>query len=192
MKICCVQADEFDRVIVNTTGAFKLSFTEVFAHKSVHWIERSEAETDIRFKQIIPYVIIRNADNEFACYPRHGTETRLHGLYSCGIGGHIDYTDKADTLLQTVHNGMERELSEEFRNFNWIHINLKYKGIINDAETKVGAVHLGLVFFADCLNGYLPEPSDELAGLQWMPQDKIKNVQKELWSELAFKFYDNF
>lgn len=80
---------------------------------------------------------------------------------------------------------MYRELSEELKNFQKEKISLEYRGIINEVKTKVGLVHIGLVFFARCLEGYLPEPSDELAGLEWKYIDEIKKLKKEFWSDLA-------
>ncbi|MBF0234249.1 MAG: hypothetical protein HQK65_14610, partial [Desulfamplus sp.] len=60
----------------------------------LHWLDRSVAETDTQFKQIIPYILIQ-ADNGnlTAIYKRKGSESRLHDLWSMGIGGHINPSD---------------------------------------------------------------------------------------------------
>lgn len=190
MKICCVKTDSIEQSIVAKTGAFKIAFDDVFKDAEICWIERSCAETDTKYKQLIPYILVQNAEGKFACYPRHGTESRLHGLYSCGIGGHIDFPDAGDEILQTIHNGMFRELSEEFNHFQKDKITLQYLGIINETESKVGLVHLGLVFFAKCVEGYIPEPADELSGLQWKTREEIHAVKKEFWSDIAFTLLD--
>lgn len=186
MKICCVKTEDVDHKIVNATNAFPIPFEKVFAGKTLYWIEREEAEVDQNYKQLIPYIIIVNDNGKFAVYPRHGNEKRLHGLYSCGIGGHIDEVDKADTVLQTIRNGMYRELQEEFKNFQKEKVLLEYKGVINEVKTKTGLVHLGIVFFARCDKSYLPEPSDELAGLEWKTIDELVCMKKEFWTDLAF------
>lgn len=185
MNVCCVKTEDLDEKIVKTTGSFLLPFENVFKNKKIYWIERSQAETDENYKQLIPYIMMTDGHGRFACYLRHGNEKRLHGLYSCGIGGHIDEVDKAGTIMETVKNGMYRELSEELKNFQKEKISLEYRGIINEVKTKVGLVHIGLVFFARCLEGYLPEPADELAGLEWKSIDEIKKLKKEFWSDLA-------
>src|SRR5213593_910479 len=55
---------------------------------------RSEAEQDKRYKQLIPYVLII-CNGRILRYRRGkgGQETRLHGLYSVGVGGHISEED---------------------------------------------------------------------------------------------------
>ena len=52
---------------------------------------RSEVETNPAYKQFIPYCILRHG-TRLICYRRSsaGSETRLHGLYSIGWGGHVN------------------------------------------------------------------------------------------------------
>ena len=54
------------------------------------YLNRSEAEQDKHFKQLIPYVLLICGDRILR-YRRGkgGQETRLHGLFSVGVGGHI-------------------------------------------------------------------------------------------------------
>src|SRR2546430_336177 len=58
------------------------------------YLNRSQAEQDKRYKQLIPYVLIIS-NGRILRYRRGrgGEETRLHGLYSVGIGGHISDED---------------------------------------------------------------------------------------------------
>jgi len=104
---------------------------------------RSEVETDPSFKQLIPYVVLRHADQLFH-YTRgqSTTEARLRALRSVGIGGHIcenDGTPSADAYPV----GMRREIEEE------VILDTDYSdrciGLINDDSTPVGQVHLGIV-----------------------------------------------
>lgn len=108
------------------------------------YLNRSEAELDKRFKQLIPYVLLICKDRILR-YRRGkgGQETRLHGLYSVGIGGHISEEDHG--LFSTrvgYHDGMRRELMEEVAVTEEKDAAV---AVINDDSTDVGAVHFGVV-----------------------------------------------
>jgi predicted NUDIX family phosphoesterase len=108
---------------------------------------RDQMESDPSFKQLIPYVIFchRNGAGELSVFRyTRGTgqgEQRLHSKMSVGIGGHISSDDAASDA--PYDEGMQRELDEE------VVINTVYSdrcvGLINDDETEVGKVHLGVV-----------------------------------------------
>lgn len=105
---------------------------------------RSEAENDKRFKQLIPYVLII-CNDKILRYRRGkgGGETRLHGLFSVGIGGHISEEDNGlFSKGPGYREGMRRELMEEvaIENFKDVAV-----AVINDDATAVGYVHLGVV-----------------------------------------------
>lgn len=61
------------------------------------FVERPRAEGDPSFKQLIPYLVVAGPGGTLACYPRQGAEARLHGLWSVGIGGHVDPPDAVGT-----------------------------------------------------------------------------------------------
>ncbi len=112
---------------------------------------RPEMEEDPSFKQLIPYVIFRWTDENGVIHVfqyRRGKgqgEKRLHAKKSIGIGGHISSVDANQS--NTYDEGLRRELEEEVR------IETTYSenrvGIINDDETEVGKVHLGVVHIFD-------------------------------------------
>lgn len=112
---------------------------------------RHEMEKDPNFKQLIPYVIFcHRPDNEEPSVFRYtrGTgqgEQRLHRKQSVGIGGHIASHDGEGA--EPYPEGMRRELEEE------VAIQTPYTercaGLINDDETEVGRVHLGVVHVFD-------------------------------------------
>lgn len=190
MKICCIKTSSIPRKIKDDTDVFTVQYADFIRGNDIDWIERSEAETDKDFQQIIPYVLVKNSDGKFASYTRHGNEKRLHGKLSCGIGGHIDETDKADSFDDTLANGMCRELCEELKDFDRSKVKLSYLGIINEIESDVGEVHLGLVFLMECNDGYIPMPNSELKDMHWKSKEEIRNSETELWTELAFKLLD--
>jgi predicted NUDIX family phosphoesterase len=108
------------------------------------YLNRSDAEQDKRYKQLIPYVLIICGERILR-YRRGkgGQETRLHGLYSVGIGGHISEEDHG--LFSNAfgyHDGMRRELMEEVAIDE---LNEAAVAVINDDSTEVGCVHFGVV-----------------------------------------------
>ena len=116
----------------------------VTAPEHVLYLNRSEAEQDKRYKQLIPYVLILCQDRILR-YRRGkgGQETRLHGLYSVGIGGHISEEDHGLFSNRLgYHDGMRRELMEEVA---IAQLNEAAVAVINDDSTEVGFVHFGVV-----------------------------------------------
>ena len=108
------------------------------------YLNRSEAEQDKRFKQLIPYVLVMFND-KILRYRRGkgGQETRLHGLYSVGVGGHMSEEDHG--LFSTgpgYNEGMRRELLEEVAVNE---VNEAAVAVINDDSSDVGYVHFGVV-----------------------------------------------
>jgi predicted NUDIX family phosphoesterase len=111
------------------------------------YLPRDQMEIDPTYKQLIPYCIFQSvrADGVIEVFQyRRGSgqgESRLHKKRSVGIGGHISTLDSDDHSPYLV--GMQRELDEEV----WIETAFDEKliGLINDDETEVGRVHLGIV-----------------------------------------------
>jgi predicted NUDIX family phosphoesterase len=114
---------------------------------------RGDVEKDPGFKQLIPYVLFRHVDTcgqtSIFQYTR-GTgmgEGRLHRKRSVGIGGHISAIDVTDGSKHPYEEGMRRELDEE------VSVESPYTaqcvGLINDDQTEVGSVHLGVVHLFD-------------------------------------------
>jgi predicted NUDIX family phosphoesterase len=116
----------------------------VTAPGNVLYLNRSEAELDRAHKQLIPYVLILCGDRILR-YRRGkgGQETRLHGLFSVGIGGHISEEDHGLFSKQLGYEeGMRRELQEEVEIDGAGAVAV---GVINDDGTDVGYVHFGVV-----------------------------------------------
>ena len=141
----------FERKLLEQLGVFQGIDLQVEKYLPVvtapaHLVyrNRTEAETDKRYKQLIPYVLIICGDKVLR-YRRGkgGQETRLHGLYSVGIGGHI--SDEDHGLFSTgigYEEGMRRELMEEVAIEQ---VKAPAVGLINDDSTEVGYVHFGVV-----------------------------------------------
>lgn len=141
----------FQRKLLEELGVFQGLSLDVGKYlpvvtspSQILYLNRSEAEQDKRYKQLIPYVLILCQDRILR-YRRGkgGQETRLHGLFSVGIGGHISEEDHGLFSNQLGYQeGMRRELMEE------VEIeaaNEAAVAVINDDSTEVGFVHLGVV-----------------------------------------------
>jgi predicted NUDIX family phosphoesterase len=104
---------------------------------------RDQVEDDPSYKQLIPYCLFEFEDQIFH-YKRGKLqgEGRLHSKRSVGIGGHISSTDHADDG-STYWEGMRREIEEEV--FLETGYTQELVGLINDDQTEVGMVHLGIV-----------------------------------------------
>ena len=128
----------------------------VTSPSQILYLNRSDAEQDKRYKQLIPYVLILCHDRILR-YRRGkgGQETRLHGLFSVGIGGHISEEDHGLFSNQLgYHEGMRRELKEEV---DVEAANEAAVAVINDDSTEVGFVHFGVVHV-------LHVPTEEIVG----------------------------
>jgi predicted NUDIX family phosphoesterase len=141
---------------------------EVAAHAG-RFVARPAAEADPSLKQIIPYAVVTCRELVFL-FERTGDggESRLHRKLSIGVGGHINPQDvSADRLVEA---GLERELSEELK----FDVPFDYRpiGIINDDDSPVGQVHLGIVYLVTAhgdqvrvreteilVGGFVPIPS---------------------------------
>src|SRR5208282_21847 len=141
----------FERKLLEELGVFQGLSLEVEKYLPVVtsasqlvYLNRSDAEQDKRYKQLIPYVLLICKD-KILRYRRGkgGQESRLHGLFSVGVGGHISEEDNG--LFSSglgYHEAMRRELMEE------VSIDVakeKAVAVINDDSTEVGFVHLGIV-----------------------------------------------
>ena len=115
---------------------------------NVVYAPRSSCETDANLKQLIPYIAIISGDSILA-YERSvsGSEDRLHGQMSIGIGGHINLEDNSENPVLALLEGAAREALEEAG----IEVDLdtlakSIYGMVNDESNPVGQVHLGVCF----------------------------------------------
>jgi predicted NUDIX family phosphoesterase len=141
----------FERKLLDELGVFQGLSLEiekylpvVTSSSNILYLNRSDAEQDKRYKQLIPYVLVI-CNDKILRYRRGkgGQETRLHGLYSVGIGGHI--SDEDHGLFSNdlgYQEGMRRELVEEVAIDE---VKEASVAVINDDSTDVGYVHFGVV-----------------------------------------------
>jgi len=142
---------------------------------------RAAMEEDPRWKQVIPYLILRDGDAWFLMRrTRAGGDARLHDRWSIGVGGHLNPGD-GDVL-----GGLRREWREEVvADFEPA---FEPIGLLNDDTTPVGQVHLGLVYLADARGRPVAiREVDKLSGA-FEPTDRVREVRDamESWSSLVF------
>jgi len=148
---------------------------------------RSQVEEDPAFKQIIPYVVFRSAENVF-CYTRGKSqgEARLHRLRSLGVGGHVseDDADGAKTL-DAYEAAMQRELEEEVEIRSPGRI--RRVGLINDDSTPVGQVHLGVVHLYELDRPEIGPREEGLAEARFLSIETILSLRAEFetWSQIC-------
>jgi predicted NUDIX family phosphoesterase len=106
------------------------------------YLDRPMAEDDPGYKQLIPYVVVRDANVVFLMERTDaGGDARLHGKASIGVGGHLNPVDEGEDALMA---GLRREWHEELET-DW-EPQFELIGVLNDDSNPVGAVHLGVVF----------------------------------------------
>lgn len=144
---------------------------------------RSAMEADPRFKQVIPYLVLRDRDRYFLMRrTRAGGDERLHDRFSIGVGGHLN---PGDVDLQ---GGLAREWAEELV-ADFVP-EFRLVGLLNDDETDVGRVHLGVVYVADAAGRPVEvRETDKLEG-QFADSTALLAVydRMETWSQLVFDF----
>lgn len=152
---------------------------------------RPAMEKDPSFKQLIPYVIFRYRDPagqtllfQYTRGKGQG-ESRLHAKCSIGIGGHISSDDASQA--SAYEEGMRRELEEE------VIIGTAYQsriaGLINDDETEVGRVHLGVVHLFDVETPAVEPRETEIIDAGFRPVGELlAEIERfETWSQICLR-----
>ncbi|UCG49275.1 MAG: hypothetical protein JSU94_05720 [Phycisphaerales bacterium] len=186
-----------ERKVVEEVGMFQGVTVEVaryqaafFAPGAARFMRRSEAEVDSSHKQLIPYVIMA-CGGRYLSYVRgkRAGESRLTGLRSIGIGGHINpgddmplfNTDFRETYLAAV----EREVAEEV-DVRAGHSD-RIVGLLNDDSNEVGSVHLGVVHLWVLDSEDVSRREQMITQMSFMSRGELEEVRgsMETWSQLC-------
>ena len=149
-------------------------------------LPRAEMERDPSFKQIIPYLVVRDGQRYFLMRrTRAGGDQRLHDHWSIGVGGHLNPGDAG------IHDGLLREWREEI-DASFIP-EFRFVGLLNDDTTAVGSVHLGVVFEADARGRRVAiREVDKLSGAFAEPAEVRAVADRlETWSALVFEHLES-
>ncbi|MBP8613784.1 MAG: hypothetical protein KBI40_02865 [Firmicutes bacterium] len=153
---------------------------------------RTLVETDPSFKQLISYTLFISKKRVFVMKRLNTqTETRLQGLLSIGVGGHMNPVDDVpwpgrrlvSDLKTIVGLNTIREIREEVILCG--NPSLSVIGFINDDENDVGTVHMGVASIVQ-----LPSPilavreTDKMMG-GWVDLSAATTLDPlETWSSL--------
>lgn len=185
----------FERKLLEDLGVFQgLSLDVekylpvVTASKNITYRNRSEAELDRNYKQLIPYVLVI-CNGKILRYRRGkgGGEKRLHGLFSVGVGGHISEEDNG-LFAKSVgyHDSMRRELMEEVAIEGAKDVAV---ALINDDSTDVGYVHFGVVHVLEVSNEDVAGNRSGILAPEFVSiADAIKDLSEyESWSRFCLE-----
>lgn len=160
---------------------------ELFQSEFLSFQPRAEMENDPHFKQLIPYVLLKFQDQLFVYTRGSGQgETRLHAKKSIGVGGHISAED-ARHAHSPYYAGMQRELDEE------VLIDCEYTnrcvGLINDDESEVGKVHLGIVHLAELHTASVSAREKDIVSPHFAAISELLNDCEafETWSQFCLR-----
>lgn len=188
----------FKRKLLEELGLFQGLSLEVGKYlpiltsaSQLAYLNRTDAEQDRSHKQLIPYVLLICHDRILR-YRRGkgGQETRLHGLYSVGIGGHISEED--DGLFSSnrgYQESMRRELMEEVAIDA---VNVPPVAAINDDSTEVGYVHFGVVHLVRVPDESVAGRRSGIVAPEFIPMaDAVKDPSGyESWSRFCLERLD--
>ncbi len=183
-RVLALPVDTCEQFRDGFTSRDDISLEDITREGEWTFLPRDKAETDERFRHLGTYAVLRSQGKIFR-YRRgsSGTESRLHGLYSVGVGGHIneddidivdDYSSDSSmpTWVESIWDAAKREVREEMnveRNFS---CGIEFLGWLSLSDSPVNRVHLGVVFAID-----LPEPvaarEDCLAEGEWIPYAEL-------------------
>lgn len=166
--------DDKTKEIINTFESYEIK-------------RRGDMEEDPSFKQLIGYVLLKDINtNEVLVYKRlvGGGEARLHGKASVGIGGHMNEIEEK-TIFEMLKINAARELNEEVGVSEEEALeNLQFIGLINDDETEVGQVHIGVVYECKVDKNNVEVKEDDTLVIKWMSGVEAKKEENyETWSE---------
>lgn len=210
--------DKFEKeiMVVNIKKLFNETYFNGFLHHSekdfhsrvlnnFEWMKRGLAEKNPEFKQPIAYCIIVNPELKKVFVYQRSTkagESRLHNLFTIGIGGHIDtpdYNEDESKNENPIHKSMFREINEEIQIPEQSEIEPIVLGYINDDSNDVGKVHLGILYLIKTNAEEVYPKDSEIAEGKFIHFNELKDIfsknEVETWSKIAFeplkKFFED-
>lgn len=149
------------------------------------WMVRSDAETHPDYTHLVTYGVLECGDRVFA-YSRgsSGGESRLHGFWSLGVGGHVTPDDFPDGAVTEggIRCAARRELSEEIDGDP--PIASAFVGLLWDMSNEVGRRHLGVVYRFEFGDMSAVAREDCLADARWISTGEVigRESEFESWS----------
>jgi len=151
------------------------------------FIRRYNAEYNPKFRQIVPYVVLRHGNTLFASRRLKGAgESRLIGNISLGQSGHCNPVDNLFGNLIT--NCVVRELHEELDVYCNIKGSAKFIGFLNDNSNEVSQDHIAVLVIIDVSKPNITIKEKEKAEGDWVTMEWLKENYHlmESWSQKVF------
>lgn len=166
------------RRYVPVDGLYCGNFDREELYNECRPMRRREAEEDFSVIQLVSVFIIRYND-QYLTYKRTKRlpESRLHGVYSLGFGGHLNPTDLLP-LLNIFDPAvglplLERELREEVKFESLGSTDISYRGLIYDTSREVSKQHLGLVY-----DVFASSPAFEIGERGFLMNPKYETIEE--------------
>lgn len=181
-----------------TTEAFDLRWFQNCLNHSF-FLPRGAVEDNPEYKQIIPYIVLKNGDRYFT-YSRDGAETRLKGSLSVGVGGHINVEDLGADMSTVARNAARREFAEEVsipHSYSSALLLMGDLGITPKAllyagsndSNMVNQVHFGAVYVVNVADERVDSTDlkEEGKKLGWISERELWDCWAELetWSQIV-------
>lgn len=166
----------------------------LLARENNFFMQRSLAEQDPNFKQIIPYVLlVHNGRVLHYVRGKKAGEQRLVSKGSIGIGGHMNDTDEGLFALdkQAYLEGVNRETCEE------LNIGTKFENrivaLLNDDTNEVGRVHLGVVHVFHLETDNVQKREAMITNLAFLDRSELlaQRDAMETWSQICVDALDH-
>jgi predicted NUDIX family phosphoesterase len=197
-----------EHVLVVPSGLFhELGYFQGFCHEAeryrkvllapenILFLPRNEVEKDPNYKQLIPYMIFCHTRSDgvvllFQYVRGKGMgESRLHSKRSIGVGGHLSADDHKESAENhdIYREGMFRELHEE------VVLRSEFTeccvGLINDDNSEVGKVHLGIVHRFDLAEPNVTSNEPDLIESGFIPvTEMLRDLSGfESWSAICIE-----
>ena len=182
-RVLVVLAEDVKKMLEDKEGLIHISEKEVMDFiKKGFFVDREKAEVNEEWRQIIPYVVMADGGKILLMKrTKKQSESRLHNLYSIGVGGHINDEDSKDPI-EAFKKGMKREIEEEV---DADIKELKFLGVINDLSSPVSRVHLGILYLAEVSFREIKEK--ELFEWKLVKVEELSDYEEgmEGWSKIA-------
>lgn len=183
-NVLCVPTEQMRLAFDLSMGSWQISVEELNRLPQC-FEKRALLEQDYTYKQLIAYALVFDDQGQVLTYQRCGSEKRLKGIWSAGIGGHVTDEDRQITPYNTLLQGLKREFSEEI-GLELQDGDVELLGMINEEETEVGHCHTGVVFRVNVASEQMR--FDKEIGLpQWKNPEELDLGNFELWSGLALR-----
>lgn len=188
----------FDRVFlkefITTNGLSTFDLDRVAKRVLQIWypLKRRVAEENEKIIQLISVFIVRY-DDKYLTFKRTKRlpESRLHGFYSIGFGGHISPEDLKplfNVFDPNDHPFIIRELTEELKlKYDPL---IKFRGLLYDDSMSVSKIHLGIVY-----DVFLKDMNYEIGEKGFLMNPKFEDIKAiknriddfENWSQILIR-----